>query len=117
MSLLIRSILERKQFADPLVSLLTEKDMSKQLATMLFISSQVKHQSLQENIDEICSKYPKIYSIVKENNLMLPEEEAEVERTIRMMHEDMVTTSAIDSSTPRITGKKKQDNDKSIFKQ
>lgn len=116
MSLLIRSILERREFASPLTSLLTENDMAKQLATMLFVSSQTKQQSLIENVNEICHKYPKIYNIVKENSLMLPEEEAEVERTIKCMSEEMTTSAAIDPSTPRITGKKK-DKDVSIFKQ
>lgn len=115
MSLLIRSILEGRDFAKPLTSLLTEHDMSKQLATMLFVSSQVKHQSLQENINDVYTKYPKIYSIVTENCLMLPEEEAEVARTIKCMHEEMITTVAIDTSTPRIARKNK-DNDVSIFK-
>ena len=113
MSLLIRSILERKEFTHPLTSLLTENDVVKQLATMLFVSSQVKHQTLHENVNEVCSKFPKIYKIVTENSLMLPEEEAEVERTIKCMHEEMTTTAAIDSSTPRIKNKPQND---SIFK-
>lgn len=113
MSLLIRSILQRKDFAAPLTSLLIEQDMCKQLATMLFISSQVKHQTLTENINEVLSKYPKIYNIVRENNLMLPEEESEVERTIKCMREEMTTTAAVDSNTPRI---KNKDDNASIFK-
>lgn len=118
MSALIRSILEKKDFVKPLNSLLEQADLHKQLATMLFVSSQVKHQTLAESVAEVAEKFPKIYGIVVENKLCLPEEEAEVERTVKKMSEDMTTSAAVDSSTPRIKTKQSVDGDKdaSIFK-
>lgn len=111
MSALIRSILEKKDFVKPLNALLEQADLHKQLATMLFVSSQVKHQSITESVAEIVDKFPKIYGIVVENKLCLPEEEAEVERTVKKMSEDMTTTAAVDASTPRIKTKQTVDGD------
>lgn len=105
MSVLIRSILEKKDFVKPLSDLLEQNDLHKQLATMLFVSSQAKCQTLTENIAEVVAKFPKIYSIIAENKICLPEEESEVEKTVSFLTEEMTTAAAIDASTPRIKTK------------
>lgn len=125
MSILIKSILGRQPITAPLRESLVPGDMYKQLSTMLFVyKSQPTQELTESSVNKTVSLYKKVYNLVVENKLCMPEEEMEVERTIKQLSEEMVTTGAIDASTPRIKTKQsvgpddeiEDADDASIFK-
>ena len=109
---IIESILRNTKVAAPLVSELTEGNMHKQLSAMLFVSKSLHNQELNESsVNQTLSLYKKVYRIINETNICLPEEELEVERTIKKLKEEITTTSAIDASIPRIKTKQTVEGD------
>ncbi len=72
-----------------------------------------------KSISDVVSKYDKIYNIVTEHNIKLPEEESLIKNVIDEesaggaeggSSDVMNTTSAIEPTVPRIKPRKKKDN-------
>lgn len=73
-------------------------------AMLLLLNSRHPDEIVESKLDHVASRFDDVVRLIIENKLLLPEEECMIETAIKMISEDgeMVTSSAIESATPRI---------------